>query len=130
MNYEELKNLKHPDCDNQHINCHTRLHKNSNINYVYGLFVFNSHCILEYNDFEMLYYESYEINKVPYRKNSFGNYFYLKAIKPKKITYLMHTKQQMTDLISKLIKNIEYFEKQRKIKEKLYELNKDFSNDD
>ena len=91
-----------------------------------GEFICDKHSILEYNDYEMKFYEDYEICEIPSGRSILGNYYYLKPKKPKKITYLYHTRKQMIDLILHLRDNRRYYDKQRMVKEKLINLENDF----
>lgn len=91
-----------------------------------GEFICDKHSILKYNDYEMKFYEDYEICEIIPGPSILGNYYYLKPVKPKKITYLYHTRKQMIDLILHLRDNRRYYDKQRMVKEKLINLENDF----
>lgn len=92
---------------------------------VIGRFEVNGYKILEYNEYEMKFYKDYEIRQIviPILGKS---YFNLKPVKPQIITYLSYTKKQMIDLLNNLKNNRLYYEKQRKVKEKLINLENDF----
>lgn len=92
---------------------------------VIGRFEVNGYKILEYNEYEMKFYKDYEIRQIviPILGKS---YFNLKPVNPQIITYLSYTKKQMIDLLNNLKNNRLYYEKQRKVKEKLINLENDF----
>lgn len=130
MTLEELQKIEIPECKHQRKDVHRiRVYYPEErliINNIIGDFVFNGFVILEYNDYEMRFNEEYEITDIPNAPNLNGDYFYLHPIKPKKITYLYHTKEQMVDLINELKMKRNHYEKQRKIKEKKLAISKDF----
>lgn len=130
MTLEELQKIEIPECIHQRKDVNRiRVYypeEKLKINNVIGDFVFNGFIILEYNDYEMRFNEDYVITNIPYAPNLNGDYFYLHPIKPKKITYLYHTKEQMVDLINELKLKRNHYEKQRKIKEKKLAISKDF----
>lgn len=130
MTLEELQKIEIPECKHQRRDVHRiRVYypeEKIKINNVIGDFVFNGFVILEYNDYEMRFNEDYAITDIPNAPNINGDYFYLHPIKPKKITYLYHTKKQMVDLINGLKLKRNHYEKQRKIKEKKLAISKDF----
>lgn len=130
MKLDELKELQVDSCENRNeypyavdypLSYNEPIIKNTQ-----GEFVCDMHSILEYNDYEMKFYEDYEICLVPSGRSIMGNYYYLKPVKPKKITYLYHTRKQMIDLILQLRDNRRYYEKKRMVKEKLINLENDF----
>ena len=128
MKLDELKELQVDGCENCN-NVHYYTIKFLNepiIKKPLGEFCCDEYSILEYNDYEMKFYEDYEICSVPNGPSLNGNHYYLKPIKPKKITYLYHTRKQMIDLILHLRDNRRYYDKQRKVKEKLINLENDF----
>ena len=130
MKLDELKDLQIDGCEHRNeypyavdypLNYSEPIIKNTQ-----GEFICDKYTILEYNDYEMKFYEDYEICLVPSGPSIMGNYYYLKPVKPKKITYLYHTRKQMIDLILQLRDKRRYYDKQRKVKEKLISLEKDF----
>ena len=130
MKFEELRNLQVDGCEHRNeypyavdypLSYSEPIIKNTQ-----GEFICDKHSILEYNDYEMKFYEDYEICEIPSGRSLLGNYYYLKPVKPKKITYLFHTRKQMIDLILQLRDNRRYYEKQRMVKEKLINLENDF----
>lgn len=130
MTLEELQKIEIPECKHQRRNGHRISvyypEEKLKINNIIGDFVFNGFVILEYNDYEMRFNEDYVITDIPNAPNINGDYFYLHPIKPKKITYLYHTKEQMVDLINGIKMKRNHYEKQRKIKEKKLAISKDF----
>jgi hypothetical protein len=130
MTLEELQKIEIPECKHQRRDVHRiRVYypeEKLKINNIIGDFVFNGFVILEYNAYEMRFNEDYVITDIPNAPNLNGDYFYLHPIKPKKITYLYHTKEQMVDLINELKLKRNHYEKQRKIKEKKLAIFKDF----
>lgn len=130
MTLEELQKIEIPECKHQRRDAHRISvyypEEKLKINNIIGDFVFNGFVILEYNDYEMRFNEDYVITDIPNAPNLNGDYFYLHPIKPKKITYLYHTKEQMVDLINGIKMKRNHYEKQRKIKEKKLAISKDF----
>lgn len=131
MKLDELKELEVDGCDHckNEYPCATYTigYGEPIIKNTLGEFYCDEFSILEYNDYEMKFYEDYEICSVPAGRPSLrGNHYYLKPVKPKKITYLYHTRKQMIDLILHLRDNRRYYDKQRKVKEKLINLENDF----
>lgn len=131
MKPDELKELKVDGCENckNEYFYSIKYPMSSNdpiVKKPLGEFFCDEYSILEYNDYEMKFYEDYEICSVPNGPSLGGNNYYLKPIKPKKITYLYHTRKQMIDLILHLRDNRRYYDKQRKVKEKLINLENDF----
>ena len=92
---------------------------------VIGRFEVNGYKILEYNEYEMKFYEDYEISQIV-TPISGKSYFNLKPVKPQIITYLSYTKKQMIDLLNNLKNNRLYYDKQKMVKEKLINLENDF----
>lgn len=128
MKLDELKELKVDGCENcNNVYYYTIKFLNEPIiKKPLGEFFCDEYSILEYNDYEMKFYEDYEICLVPNGPSLGGNNYYLKPIKPKKITYLYHTRKQMIDLILQLRDKRRYYDKQRMVKEKLINLENDF----
>lgn len=129
MKLDELKELEVDGCEhhkNEYFYAIEFTYGEPNIKNPVGEFLCDEYSILEYNDYEMKFYEDYEICSVPNGPSLAGNHYYLKPVKPKKITYLYHTRKQMIDLILQLRDKRRYYDKQRKVKEKLISLEKDF----
>lgn len=132
MKLDELKELKidgirSVSCDKRFCfyECSKNYVEEPKIFDVIGRFEVNGYKILEYNEYEMKFYKDYEIRQIviPILGKS---YFNLKPVKPQIITYLSYTKKQMIDLLNNLKNNRLYYEKQRKVKEKLINLENDF----
>lgn len=129
MKLDELNELQVDGCEhskNEYFYAIKFYYDEPNIKNPIGEFLCDEYSILEYNDYEMKFYEDYEICSVPSGPSLNGNHYYLKPIKPKKITYLYHTRKQMIDLILHLRDNRRYYDKQRMVKEKLINLENDF----
>lgn len=92
---------------------------------VIGRFEVNGYKILEYNEYEMKFYEDYEIRQIV-TPISGKSYFNLKPVKPQIITYLSYNNKQMIDLLNNLKNNRLYYDKQKMVKEKLINLENDF----